>query len=73
MRTKDQDKQQRIKDAVVHLILREGIDGMSISKIAREAGISPATIYVYYGSKEEMLSEQTIRDIQNMVREPADI
>jgi AcrR family transcriptional regulator len=57
VRTKDQDKQQRIKDAVVHLILREGIDGMSISKIAREAGISPATIYVYYGSKEEMLSE----------------
>ena len=40
MRTKDQDKQQRIKDAVVHLILREGIDSMSISKIAREAGIS---------------------------------
>ena len=57
MRTKDQDKQQRIKDAVVHLILREGIDGMSISKIAREAGVSPATIYVYYNSKDEMLSE----------------
>ena len=57
MRVRDQDKQQRIKEAMVHLILREGIDGTSISKIAKEACVSPATIYVYYDSKEEMLSE----------------
>ena len=57
MRTKDFDKQQRIKDAMVRLILRDGIDGVSVSKIAREAGVSPATIYVYYNSKDEMLSE----------------
>ena len=57
MRTKDPDKQKRIKAAVVELILREGIDGASVSKIAKEAGVSPATIYVYYTSKEDMLSE----------------
>ncbi|MBO6092338.1 MAG: TetR/AcrR family transcriptional regulator, partial [Oscillospiraceae bacterium] len=57
MRVRDQDKQQRIKEAMVHLILREGIDGTSISKIAREACVSPATIYVYYNSKEDMLAE----------------
>ena len=57
MRFKDSEKQQRIKDAMVRLFLREGIDGTSVSKIAREAGVSPATIYVYYSSKEEMLSE----------------
>ena len=57
MRIKDEDKQRRIKDAMVRLILREGIDGASVSKIAREAGVSPATIYVYYESKEAMLAE----------------
>ena len=57
MRTKDQEKQQRIKEAMVNLILREGIDGTSVSKIARDAGVSPATIYVYYNSKEEMFAE----------------
>lgn len=57
MRLKDEEKQQRIKDAMVSLILREGIDGTSVAKIAREAGVSPATIYVYYASKEEMLTE----------------
>ncbi len=57
MRIKDEDKQRRIKEAMVSLILREGIDGTSVSKIAREAGVSAATIYVYYESKEEMLAE----------------
>ena len=57
MRNKDFDKQNRIKEAMIQLILREGIDGTSMSKIAKEAGVSPATIYVYYESKEDMLSE----------------
>ena len=57
MRNKDFDKQNRIKEAMIQLILRDGIDGTSMSKIAKEAGVSPATIYVYYESKEDMLSE----------------
>lgn len=57
MRSKDFDKQNRIKEAMIRLILRDGIDGTSMSKIAKEAGVSPATIYVYYESKEDMLSE----------------
>ena len=57
MRLKDEDKQRRIKEATVSLILREGIDGTSVSKIAKEAGVSAATIYVYYDNKEEMLAE----------------
>ena len=57
MRTKDYEKQKRIKDAMISLILKEGINGASVAKIAREAGVSPATIYVYYNSKEDMLAE----------------
>lgn len=57
MRTKDLEKQKRIKDAMISLILKEGINGASVAKIAREAGVSPATIYVYYNSKEDMLAE----------------
>ena len=57
MRTKDFDKQKRIKEATVSLFLREGINGVSVAKIAKEAGVSPATIYVYYENKEDMLGE----------------
>ena len=57
MRTRDQDKQQRIKKAIVTVILKEGINGASVAKIAQEASVSPATIYIYYSNKEEMLAE----------------
>ena len=48
-------KRRRIKDAVIELMLEEGFHGTSISKIARKAEVSPATVYIYYESKEDML------------------
>ena len=57
MRTRDYEKQQRIKEAIVNVILKEGINGASVAKIAQEASVSPATIYIYYSNKEEMLAE----------------
>ena len=57
MRLRDSEKQQRIKEAMIRLILRDGISGTSVAKIAREAGVSPATIYIYYENKEEMMAE----------------
>jgi AcrR family transcriptional regulator len=55
MRRKDDKKQQNIKQAVIKVILAEGFQGASISKIAREAGVSPATVYIYYDNKDAML------------------
>ena len=57
MRTRDLEKQRRIKESMIRLILRDGLAGTSVAKIARAAGVSPATIYVYYDSKEAMLAE----------------
>ena len=48
MRRKDDEKQRCIKNAVVQLILEEGFQGASVSKIAKSAGVSPATVYIYY-------------------------
>lgn len=55
MRKKDDEKEQRIKEAVASLMLEEGWSGTSISKIARKAEVSPATVYTYFDSKEDML------------------
>ncbi len=57
MRKKDDEKQNSIKKAVIQLILKEGFHGTSISKIAKAAGVSPATVYIYYENKEEMLKD----------------
>lgn len=55
MRKKDEEKEKSIKEAVIKLILKEGFQGTSISKIAKEAGVSPATVYIYFDNKEIML------------------
>ena len=60
MRKKDDEKRNNIKKAVVSIILQQGMNGASISKIAKSAGVSPATVYIYYENKDEML-----RDIYN--------
>ncbi|WP_291634813.1 TetR/AcrR family transcriptional regulator [Clostridium sp.] len=57
MRRKDDGKEKNIKEAVVKLILELGFHGTSISKIAKEAGVSPATVYIYYENKEIMLRD----------------
>ena len=57
MRKKDDEKAKCIKEAVVKLILQEGFQGASISKIAKMAGVSPATVYIYFENKENMLQD----------------
>jgi AcrR family transcriptional regulator len=57
MRKKDDEKQRCIKNAVVQLILEEGFQGASVSKIAKAAGVSPATVYIYYENKDAMLRD----------------
>ena len=57
MRKKDDEKERSIKDAVIKLILQEGFHGASISKIAKLAGVSPATVYIYFDNKENMLQD----------------
>lgn len=57
MRKKDDEKQRCIKNAVVQLILEVGFQGASISKIAKVAGVSPATVYIYYENKDAMLRD----------------
>ena len=57
MRKKDDEKEYRIRQAVIELMLKEGFYGTSIAKIAKAANVSPATVYIYYENKEEMLQD----------------
>jgi len=55
MRIKDETKQDAIFEATVKLVNEIGFVSSSVSKIAKEAGVSPATIYIYYKNKEDLL------------------
>lgn len=75
MRRKDDEKRKSIKQAVVRVILEEGLHGASIAKIAKAAGVSPATVYIYYENKEEMLRDiyhEYAEDVFRMLLEQID-
>ena len=55
MRTKDDEKEAALFEATVKLVNEIGFAASSVSKIAKEANVSPATIYVYYKNKEDLL------------------
>ena len=57
MRHKDDNKQQAICDAAIELITANGFADTSMSKIAKAANVSPATIYVYFENKEQLLNQ----------------
>lgn len=55
MRIKDDIKQEALFQATVKMVNQIGFAASSVSKIAGEAGISPATLYVYHKNKEDLL------------------
>ncbi len=56
MRVKDEAKQEAIIKATISLINKTGFDSASVSKIAKQAGVSPATIYIYHKNKEDLIT-----------------
>lgn len=73
MRTKDENKALAIREKAIQLIVEQGFDGLSMQKLADAAGVSPATIYIFYRNREDLLNnlflhvqeifaEQTLKD-----------
>lgn len=55
MRPRDEIKQEALFEATVKTVNQTGFAASSVAKIAKEAGISPATLYVYHKNKEDLL------------------
>lgn len=55
MRPRDEQKREAIIQATIRLVNDTGFAASSVAKIAEAAGVSPATIYIYYENKEDLL------------------
>lgn len=56
MRTRDENKEAMIREKAFEMVVKEGFDGLSMQKLAKAANVSPATIYIYYKSREDLLN-----------------
>ena len=56
MKPKDDEKLQAIARATYRLVEQTGLSGLTMAAIAREAGLATGTLYVYFKSKDELLT-----------------
>ncbi len=55
MRYRDEHKELLVKEKAIEMVVQEGLDGFSMQKLAKKAKVSPATLYIYYKDKEDLL------------------
>jgi AcrR family transcriptional regulator len=77
--TTDGGKRRQVLDGACRVFLRLGFDAASMGTIAKEAGVSKGTLYVYFKSKEELfeaiVEEQRLQEAEQIfaLDEAADI
>lgn len=69
MRTRDENKVDLIHQKAIEMIVKEGLDGFGVNKLAKAAGISPATIYIYYKDRDDLIMQVTLRASNHMLVE----
>jgi TetR/AcrR family transcriptional regulator, fatty acid metabolism regulator protein len=52
---KKKTRKERIMEAALHIFSEKGFQNTTITEISKEAGVSEATIYGYFGTKEDLL------------------
>ncbi|MGN1412473.1 MAG: TetR/AcrR family transcriptional regulator [Oscillospiraceae bacterium] len=63
------NKLELIYNATISLIKRLGIDQVSVSKIAKEAGIGKGSIYYYVDTKNDIINGIAIQTVKRIVQE----
>ena len=58
----DGGKRRQIIDGARDVILRSGFDAASMNEIARVAGVSKGTLYVYFSSKEDLFEALIVEE-----------
>jgi TetR/AcrR family transcriptional regulator, fatty acid metabolism regulator protein len=53
--SKNKTRKDRIMDAALRIFAEKGFQNSTITEISKKAGVSEATIYEYFGTKEDLL------------------
>lgn len=69
MRLRDETKELAIREQAMEMIVRDGFDGLSMQKLAKAAGVSPATIYIYFKDREDLIRQIYYEEMQTMSQE----
>src|ERR1700728_1211976 len=69
----DSAKRRQIVDGASKVFLAQGFDAASMNDIARAAGVSKGTLYVYFGNKEELFEAIVEQECDGQAEEIFDL
>lgn len=55
MRTRDTNKEEIVKQKAIEMLVSQGVEGFGMNRLAKESGVSVATLYIYYSDKEDLI------------------
>lgn len=61
-----EDKTEALLDAAMSLLGREGLEGLTLQRVARELGLVTTAIYRYFPSKDALLAALQRRAVQSI-------
>lgn len=68
MRYRDENKVLAIREAAIEMVADDGLENFGINRLAKAAKVSPATIYIYYKDKEDLLTSISLEEGLKMTR-----
>jgi AcrR family transcriptional regulator len=63
MRPKNLEKEQAIRTIALDILANEGLENLSMQKLAKAASVSPRTIYIKYEDKDDLLIKLFITEV----------
>ena len=69
MRTRDTNKEEIVKQKAIEMLVKLGIEGFGMNRLAKESGVSVATLYIYYTDKDDLIKKIGIEIGQNFFNE----
>jgi AcrR family transcriptional regulator len=67
MRTRDEAKELAVREKALEMIVEDGFDGFSMQKLAKAVGISPATLYIYFKDKDDLVIQLWVETMKRLV------
>lgn len=69
MRTRDNNKEEIVKQKAIEMLVSQGVEGFGMNRLAKECGVSVATLYIYYSDKEDLIRKIGIEIGKNFFEE----
>ncbi len=66
MRLRSIEKEELVKQKAIELIVKDGLEGFSMNKLAKACQISVGTLYIYYKDRDDLIIKVTVEELKLM-------